>query len=212
MNRNLPTYADAVQRVKIGMFAEQYKLDITGVIHVGTNYGYEIKWYLAMGIKYVVGFEPLESAFEQAREIYPPGHVSLYPYALGQRKGLHTLHVVAGDGQGSSLLQERVPDLNHIALNPEFVQVVRYDSIDWLYSKYCDCLVIDVEGYEMNVLIGFGSKLDSINMICVELSEEPLFVGQSPASEVVDFLAKRGFHQITPIERHNDVLFIRMSY
>jgi len=36
-----------------------------------------------------------------------------------------------------------------------------------------------------------------------------MYEGESPACDVVDYLAKHNFSQITPIEPHNDVLFVK---
>lgn len=216
MNRNLATYADAVQRVKIGYFTEKLNCDITGVIHVGTNYGYEIKWYLAMGIEpqNILGFEPLRSAQKQCQYLFPD--VACHGVALGNAWATRELLVHAGDGQGSTLLRELNPDPNTILL--DMVQVQEWPFEDFYHLRYgrkalfpFNCLVIDVQGYELQVLQGFGDYLKQIDFISAELSSKPLYEGQAPAHEVSAFLNLQGFAQYTEIEPHNDVMFARPS-
>lgn len=208
MNRDAPYYADAVKRVKIGLFTEKYGLDITGIIHVGTNYGYEIKWYQRMGIPddNIVGFEPYIAACEQFKSLYP--RVRMYNYALGDNDRSGFLNIPAGDGQGASLLDLIKEDPNTIYLTKQEIVIRRFDSLDGPFN-HMNCLVIDVQGYEMEVLRGFGNRLETIDMISVELSDKPLYYGELAACNVVDWLSLKGFMQVTPIEKHNDVFFLR---
>ena len=215
MNRTLPTFSEAAQRVKIGHFAN-IGGEITGVIHVGTNYGYEIKWYQQMGIEHIIGFEPLHSAQKQAQCIYPD--VPIHGIALGNQHKYRHLTVHAGNGQGSTLLHDISPDPNTIILDSVLVAEWRFDEFYAItrnglgqlvpYFPY-NCLVIDVEGYEFPVLEGFGTYLDQIDFLNVELSRKPRYEGQAPAHEVSAWLNCRGFVQLTEICDHNDVLFAR---
>jgi hypothetical protein len=54
-------------------------------------------------------------------------------------------------------------------------------------------LKIDVQGFELNVLKGAERSLTDIDHLYIELSFAPLYVGQPLASEVVAWLAQRGF-------------------
>jgi FkbM family methyltransferase len=52
---------------------------------------------------------------------------------------------------------------------------------------------MDVQGAELDVLRGFGSALDEVGLISVELSLREMYIGQALATEVVEFMASRGF-------------------
>lgn len=203
---------NAASHVKIGPIAVKYGIDVTGITHIGTNYGYEIHWYLLMGIpnSNIIGFEPLASAFIQFRNLYP--NTMVFNVALGDTAKWMQLTVPAGDGQGATLLNEISKDPNTLYLQSQRVQVVRFDSLidDYLMrEKQINCAVIDVQGFEMQVLLGMGDRLKFIDLLSVELSDEPLYDGETRASDVCDYLVSQGFMQVTPIERHNDVFFVR---
>lgn len=200
-------YTPACERVKIGEFVRRYNVDITGVIHVGVNYGYELVWYERMGIKNILGFDPIKEQIEQARLLCP--NALLFVCALGNCNDTLPFDRVAGDGQGSSFMELVKPDECRIVLESNRVNVIRFDRIVGIDMHDYNCLVVDVEGMEYQVLMGFGVNLDAIDMINIELAEVPVYQGQTAARDVVDYLARRGFKQITPIDGHNDVLFVR---
>ena len=89
-----------------------------------------------------------------------------------------------------------------------------FEKLVYLFSdiielKDYNCLVVDVQGMELQVLKGFGPHLDGMDCLNIECSEVPIYGGEAPASEVVAWLGERGFEAISPIEPHNDVLFVK---
>ena len=206
-----PEYREARWRVKINHFTEQ-GIQIRGIIHVGTNDGYEMQWYKMMGIEHLIGVEPLPLARKLFKEKYPD--IPLFECALSNIDGTGILHPTEGDGQGSSLLIDAYPNPQYKFLDDQFVALHRWDTIVRQYGADLDffdydCLVMDVQGYEWEALHGFGDCLDTINLINVELSRVPVYHGGKPAQEVADWLVSRGFVQDSPIEEHDDVFFIR---
>lgn len=213
MDRNLNTYSQGENEVKIAHFTRKY-YDITGVMHVGTNYGYEFKRYRMMGIEYFIGFEPLKSAVEEFRKEYPTlsnGKEFFFPFALSNENMKMKLNIASGDGQGSSFL---IPSGGEVYVGEETSILVRFDYLVENYGlrlplDKIDCLVIDVEGMELNVLEGMGKYLNNFKYLNIECSEDMYYVGGNIAQEIIDFLDKKGFRQDSPIEEHNDIMFIR---
>lgn len=199
-----PSWRHAEHHVKLSHFTRQ-GLEITGVVHVGTNDGYEIEHYLGLGASRVIGFEPLASAANLARERYAHDPVWIFGHGLSDRAETLTLNIAAGDGQGSSFLPETSgPEpVAHLSC-----KVVRFDSLT-LSLAGINTLVVDVQGMEMQVLRGFGERLKEFTFLNVECSRKPLYHGEYAAQEVVDYLVSQGFEQDSPIEDHNDVMFVR---
>jgi len=209
MTRGTPEYIEAVQRVKIDFFTEPWGMgwDIKGILHVGTNDGYEMQFYRSMGIEHLAGVEPLPSAIAKFRDKYHD--IPLLEFALSDYNGNAPLIVVLpGDGQGSSLYKESTPHPDYDYSTTVQVEVRRGDSLNLDWSLY-DCMVMDVQGMELQALKGFGERLKGFRMLSIECSIDPVYVGEAPASEVEAYLASMGFERKTPLEVHNDVFFVR---
>jgi FkbM family methyltransferase len=207
MNRGSPEYIEAVQRVKIDYFTEHLGLDIKGILHVGTNDGYEMQFYRSMGIEHLAGVDPLPSAIGLFREHYPD--IPLFEYALSDVPGRAMLNVVTpGDGQGSSLLVECRPNPDYNYNSQVEVEVRRGDSLPIAWENF-DCMVVDVQGLELPVLVGFGDALRGFRMLNIECSIEPVYEGGARAADVDSYLASMGFVRKSDFEIHNDVFWVR---
>lgn len=204
-------YQKAKYMVKINHFTEQ-GFDITGVVHVGTNYGFELQWYQMMGIEWFIGFEPLPAAIRDFHKQYAVDFdkVIHLPFALSDYEGFNGLYIAPGDGQGSSFKEELSNE--YPMTGPIRVPVYRFDTVARDYNfemeKY-DCLVVDVQGMELEVLKGMGELLKGFKFLNIECSEKPVYRDSASGQEIVDFLKTMGFKQDSPMEVHNDVFFIR---
>ena len=207
MTRGTPEYIEAVQRVKIDFFTEHLGLDINGILHAGTNDGYEMQFYRDMGIERLAGVEPLPSAIALFRKKYP--WILLFEYALSDHSGKSPLTVVLpGDGQGSSLHAEVSPHPEYDYSTTIEVQAIRGDALPLPWDLY-NCLVMDVQGHELQALRGFGERLRGFQMLSVECSIEPVYHGGATAAEVEAYLDSMGFERRSPLEEHTDVFFTR---
>jgi len=72
-----------------------------------------------------------------------------------------------------------------------------------------DTLVLDTQGNEMEILKGMGKYLKYFKFLSIELSETPVYHGETPARDAITWLDERGFIQDSPIQSHNDVFFVR---
>ena len=227
IDRNSPIYHEAKWRVKIGHAFLEKGIDIKGVVHVGANDGYEVQWYLQLGIENIMCFEPYSEPAKRFREHYQndiaSGKVKFYEIGLGDKQETKDLYLGPADGQNSSFLQptEDFKDqpnfkdiLNAVNGKQSSTTIMRFDKfIDSRLEKIdlslYDCLTVDVQGMELNVLKGFGKYLDNFKYLNIECSEVPVYEGSASAQEIIDFLKRNGFRQDSPIEPHNDIFFIR---
>lgn len=198
---------EALDKVKISHFLRK-GYNITGIVHVGANDGYEVQWYRKLGISPILCFEPLPLAIELFKNKYSEyKNVFLQEYALGEKDETGSLSIAPNDGQGSSFLIDPKANWN---LNTIDREVHRFDKLfNMGDTKFYNCLVVDTQGMELQVLKGFGKLLDQFDYLNIECSEVPLYEGEAPASEVIAYLKERGFSQDTPTEPHNDIMFIR---
>ena len=145
--------------------------------------------------------------------------------------GLHnedktaTLQVTAGDGKGSSILDtnwdhpEVLRNWNQgqaAIVGTEEIQLRRFDT--WIQERPAlkqqvwngvyDTLQLDTQGNEFEILEGMGPWLSKFKYLAIEISEEPVYKGETPGAEISEWLDKLGFLRDSPITAHNDTFFI----
>jgi FkbM family methyltransferase len=205
-----------IQPAKITHFVQQ-GFTIKGVIHGGMNDGEEVYSYKDLGIQNIIGFEPLTFAASKARHDHG---VQVYEIALANKDGKAELIVTKGDGKGSSIYKpilesEEVKKNwvdNGIIVGKQKIKTMRFAT--WV-KKYkvdlslYDCLVLDVQGMEMDALLGMDDYLQGFKYLSIELSTNPVYVGETPAQELADWLDSKGFLLDSPLYSHNDSFFVR---
>lgn len=189
-----------------------------GVVHVGAHRGEEVPGYLLQKRSPIICFEP------QILEAHSLGAVEFHRVALGNVRGIFDFYVPfhlqeheGMDTQSASLLKvipQRAIDNGWVP--PRYmamtVPVVRFD--DWAVEhKFqhdsCDLLRVDVQGFELQVLEGFGNFLTGFHVIVCECSSPPIYKNGYSAEDVVAFLRDKGFTRVSDIQRHGDIRFVR---
>lgn len=213
-------YQIAKDRVKIGYFTEKGH-DIKGVVHVGTNTGYELEWYLKMGIENVIGFEPLTRIYEQCCETYKDAiaeeKLEIVNLALGSADFVNvpfyeTVSLRNMEDSGGSTFLREVEPCQHVVYEERLASVMTWDTfvkVRQIDPTLYDCIVIDVQGMELDVLKGMGELISHFKYFNIECSETPAYKGEPSAREIIEWLKKRGIRQETPIAGHDDILFIQ---
>ena len=169
------------------------------ILDIGANKGQfileAIKWHSGANL---IAFEPLES--ERALMEYTLAgepRLTIYPVALGQEDTTVTFHVSTAADSSSILEQtalqaETFPGTQNAA-HVE-IPVRRLDHVlDRSALAGPVICKIDVQGFELNVLIGFGGLLDAVDYLIVELTNIPFYEGAPNSADVIAFLAARGF-------------------
>jgi FkbM family methyltransferase len=148
---------------------KKYKMNVTGIIHVGGHYGKEAVIYKKHNIENVHFFEPLKKNYNVlVNNIY---NYKSYNYGLGAENKICEIHVeTVNDGQSCSLLEPK----EHLRFFPaiqfltsEYVEIKKLD--DFKLSE-CNLLNIDVQGYELEVLKGSTETLTNIDYIICEIN------------------------------------------
>jgi FkbM family methyltransferase len=166
------------------------------IVDVGGAGGLQLKWMLRADRIIPILFEPSASEAQTLRrtiERIPGGRV--IEAALAHRSGMHDLHVAASAGC-SSLREPDFRVLDEYSISPFFkilkeeqVSCVRYDE---LFAKRLvpapDVIKIDVQGFEYEALLGFGSLLEHCIGIELETHFYPLYKGQKLVGDIVAYL------------------------
>lgn len=172
---------------------------VVTIVDVGANRGQFTLVALRFhpGAK-ITAFEPLPSAGDRFARIFRKNHgVVLHRVALGSRSEDAELNVSAQDDSSSLLpitdLQEATfPGTGLRMLEP--VKIKRLDEVLSLEEIPGPALMkVDVQGGDLDVLIGAGELLAAFDFICVEVSFLEFYSGQPMADQVLRFMEESSF-------------------
>lgn len=129
--------------------------------------------------------------------------------ALGSSDAHHILNLTASAGC-SSLLTPNDAVLRDYSIRVAFevrrraiVECTRYDA---LFAKGAvpepDIVKIDVQGFEYDVLQGFGDLLGGVVAIEIEAHFQPLYIGQKLLHDYVELLGRHGLRlrKLQPVD------------
>lgn len=169
------------------------------VIDVGANRG---QFALALRAHCpeakVYCFEPLANAASKLREVFRNDQLmSIFEVAIGPRSEIGTIHVSGRDDSSSLLAIGPAQD----ALFPGTAEV---DVKQVRVCRLSECigsqdiarpamLKLDVQGFELEALRGSDDLLHCVDSVLVECSFVELYVGQSLAGPVIEWMAAQGF-------------------
>lgn len=177
---------------------KKYDLNISGILHIGGHYGNVISDYQKYNVSNIVLFEPLSNNFSILTENVKnsTGNIITHQVALGNQNKKVIMNVSDNEGQSSSVLNPKV----HLTAHPEVsfigteeVEMKKLD--DYNYKDY-NMMVIDVQGYELEVFKGGLKTLEHIDYIFCEVNRDEVYEGNAKIEEVDEFLLQQGFKRV----------------
>ena len=171
------------------------------VIDIGANRGqFALVARKCFPFAKIDSFEPLVEPAEIFERVFDGDvNTKLHRFAIGPEKSISIMHVSNRDDSSSLLpisgLQTALfPNTKERGTREVYVAPLAEILTGAILEPAL--LKIDVQGYELLVLQGCLSLLANFKHIYVECSFIELYVGQSLASEVIDFLAKQNFRLV----------------
>jgi FkbM family methyltransferase len=158
------------------------------IIDAGANIGLTVLWFLAQYPDAVIhAFEPAPDNYRLLRaNVAPFERVSTAPVAVGAAASDVVLHL-ASHGAMHSLKDQA--DEGQGAITVGCIALGSYLAAQGI--ERVDLLKMDVEGSELDLLVGLGDRLDSVRTLVGEMHEtlvdESAFYG---------LLKQRGFRQV----------------
>lgn len=168
------------------------------VVDIGANRGQFSLVAWAFSKAKIHAFEPLPEPANCFRKIFSDiERVSFYETAIGETLGSATIHISARD-DSSSLLKigdrqsEIFPGTHEVGVKE--IPVGPLDSyLDSEDIQSPALLKLDVQGYELQALIGCSTLIDRFEYIYCECSFVALYEGQSLITEVIELLSANKF-------------------
>jgi FkbM family methyltransferase len=178
---------------------EKYELNIDGIIHIGGHWGEEHNLYKSLNVDNIIYFEPLPTNFGVLRNKVKEEAICINK-ALGSQKGEMKMHVESNNqGQSSSFLKPKLhlEQYPHIVFDEEeIVEMDLLDEIQEIKEKKYNFIVIDVQGYELEVFKGSKETLKNIDAIISEVNRAEVYENCPMVEELDEFLSIHGFKRV----------------
>ena len=179
-------------------------LNFNNVIDVGANNGqFSLLIDFQFPQKKIFLFEPNQDCIPTLKSIfYFKKNICMYFFALGNKTGIAELFITKANDSSSLLKPFHIKNYYKSSEHHK-TNLVKIESGDFLDDDILknSLLKIDVQGFELDVLRGFGNKIQLIKYIFIELSYVELYENQSLFVEVNNYLDQNGFVQIN---KYND--------
>lgn len=178
---------------------DKTKEPIRGLIHVGGHFGQEIDFYRSIGISRLLVYEPIPHIFEVLNTNHGV-YATCVQKAVGNINGSIEMNVEQSNaGQSSSVLKPK----QHLIEYPQIqfdqqitVPIVRLDD-DVTFPQDYDALVVDVQGYELEVFKGAAKMLNqNIRVIVSEVNFDEMYEGCARVADLDAYLLQFGFKRI----------------
>ena len=172
------------------------------VIDVGANEGQFAQELRESGFEgEIVSIEPVPETYEVlARRCAVDPRWLAIPVAIGDANREGRLHLSESSTVASLLEMEEWYRVEHPRAAAAGERVVPVRRLDWdLLDQVlptrpdCLCLKSDTQGYESMVLRGAEQILSAVEIVQIELSVRPVYVGAPDWREMIDCLADLGF-------------------
>ena len=176
----------------------EYRLPVEGILHVGAHKGEEIGSYLNAGVKKAVFIEPLAQNFSSLEErVKSQNGFTAHKYAAGDENKRIKIYLASNDLQSSSILKPAL----HLIQNPEIqfagleeVEQKRIDDMDFV--SRLNFWVIDVQGYELQVLNGSVKKILECDYLFIEINRGEVYENCTKISDLDVFMTRLGFKRV----------------
>tara|TARA_R110000824_G_scaffold34_1_gene135 strand:- start:102 stop:728 length:627 start_codon:yes stop_codon:yes gene_type:complete len=200
---------------------KKYNMAITGVIHIGAHVGTEYDEYQKIDtIEHMVFYEPDPDNFNKLKsKVNHDSRTICVNRALGPfscEADLYREH--NNNGQSNSLLEP----YKHTHIYPDTVfnekVKVKVDPLDiYMTSSKFNFINMDVQGGELNVLLGASKTLQHIDYIMTEVNRDELYKNCALIEDIDYFLSKYNFKRVEEVwDRDNpvwgDALYIKEKY
>jgi len=178
-----------------------------GVIHAGAHYGAEVPVYDLLNVDNIHLFEPQSDIFQLLQENH--GHkknVHLFNSALGATDGvtlpIHREEEGSPNLSGSASLlkpKNHLTDFPGVKFEATPSQQVEVNTLDSYQIKNADFLVMDTQGYELEVLKGAQQTLTHIKWIIFEYWKNEAYEKCVLETEIENFVEEQGFQSVLKI-------------
>lgn len=186
--------------ITIQELKDKYKLNITGILHVGAHECEELSDYIKIGVPYknIFWIEAMNEKVDQMKMKYG-NMVNIYQALIDIEDDTEVNFYKTNNGQSSSILEFGIHSINHPHVQVNSVEQMKTSRLDTVITKNnipmdnVNFINLDIQGVELRALQSMSTYLSNIKYIYTEVNIEEVYKGCAKMNEIDEYLAKFGF-------------------
>jgi FkbM family methyltransferase len=188
---------------------------IKGAVHIGAHHAEEKQWYTENNIEDVIWIDANPNYYQIIKEKVGEDLVIISGVGSENKKVKFN---ISNNGQSSSVLEFGT----HSGSHPDVVYIdsmeIDVRTMEEIYKENninpgnFNFLNMDIQGYELEALKGFGNLLENFNYIYTEVNTNEVYKGCPLLSDIDEYLSNFGFERVvTEITGWNwgDALYLK---
>lgn len=172
----------------------------TVILDVGCRWGFAEHWKALAPSAELYGFDPDEDECNRIRDMNTDPNLHIISQALGRHCGPQTLYLTQEPACSSiypphPLFTDIFPEL-HCARQVGTTQIELITLDHWATEASVSCIdfiKLDVQGAELDVLMGGEQSLNNVRGLEIEVEFNPIYSGQPLFGDVDRFMREKGF-------------------
>ena len=185
-------------KLKLQELLNKYNLEINNIAQFGAHNGQEIEIFKNISNDKIYLFEPQLNAFNKlVDKTVDFEEIIVHNVGLGSYKSEKFLFVdVENEGQSASIYKPKI----HLDIfpgisfeNKEKINIETFDA----FNLEVDLICLDIQGAELDALIGSKNSLKFTKCLVVEVSREELYENQPSVYEIDAFLINNNFVRVS---------------
>jgi FkbM family methyltransferase len=194
-----------------------FKVNPNKILHVGAHLAEEAPHYTSVrwGSLGICWIEAQPDLVQELNRILSPDQNRVFEAAVWGESGVKKEFNRMTNSQSSSLLELGMHASFYPSIQLETKVRVNTRRIDSLFDaeERFDFVNLDIQGAELEALIGMGNLLDSVNWVYSEVNWSELYKGCALIEEIDQFLMNKGFVRAAtyrePFVGWGDALYMR---
>lgn len=181
---------------------EKFKVNITGVLHVGAHECEEQSFYINQGVdnKYIYWVEAMDNKVELIKNKFD--NINIYQSVIDIVDNKEVEFNIANNGQSSSLLNFGTHSKHHPhvkMIGKKKLHTTRIDTFiekNQIPIKKLNFINLDIQGKELDALKSMGSYINHVEYIYTEVNTEKVYKDCGLLNEIDEYLKDKGFNRV----------------
>jgi FkbM family methyltransferase len=197
---------------------QQFKMNVTGILHIGAHECEELKAYNSKGVNNVYWVEAMQEKVDLMKS---RGVQNIYQAVIDEEDNKEVIFNITNNGQSSSILEFGSHEKNHPQVHVIKQEPMITTRMDTLIEKHnipmetINFINLDIQGVELRALKSMEKHLNTVDYIYTEVNTEEVYKGCDLMTNIDEYLLKFDFVRVNQnIYKQfgwGDAIYIRKS-